>query len=105
VEAKIVNRSGALVANVVLGSQAAGAHQFDLATIPGAPKIGDGTYAVVVTQADPAGGAATTISTSVTGRVTGVDLTGDTPVLLLGKRQLVLADVTEIKEAAADTAP
>ena len=104
VQAKIVNSNGQQVANVVLGSEGAGAHQFDLSKVPGAPKLDDGTYAVVVTQANPAGGVATTIDTYVTGRVTGVDLTSNTPVLLLGERKLVLADVTEIKEAAADSA-
>ena len=104
VQAKIVNSNGQQVANVVLGSEGAGAHQFDLSKVPGAPKLDDGTYAVVVTQANPAGGVATTIDTYVTGRVTGVDLTSTTPVLLLGERKLVLADVTEIKEAAADSA-
>jgi flagellar basal-body rod modification protein FlgD len=104
VQAKIVNSNGQQVADVVLGSQGAGDYTFDLSKIPDAPKLDDGTYAVVVTQANPAGGAATPVDTYVTGRVTGVDLTHDTPVLLLGRRRLVLADVTEIKEIAADTA-
>lgn len=104
VQAKIVDSSGHQVADVVLGSQGAGDYTFDLSKIPGAPKLDDGEYAVVVTQADPAGGAATTIDTFVTGRVTGVDLTGKTPVLLLGERRLVLADVTRIKEIPIDSA-
>jgi flagellar basal-body rod modification protein FlgD len=104
VQAKIVNQNGQQVANVVLGTQEAGKHTFDLSKVPGAPKLDDGEYAVVVTQANLAGGAASTIDTYVTGRVTGVDLTGTTPVLLLGERELLLTDVTEIKEAAADAA-
>jgi len=36
--------------------------------------------------------------------VTGVDLTGDSPILMLGNRPLVLTDVTQIKDPAADTA-
>jgi hypothetical protein len=36
--------------------------------------------------------------------VTGVDLTGAAPVLLLGDRQLLLTDVTEIKEIAPEGA-
>jgi flagellar basal-body rod modification protein FlgD len=79
VQAKIVNSNGEMIANVPLE---------------------DGEYAVVLTQADPAGGAAEQIATTVTGRVTGVDLTGDEPVLLLGSRRLVLTDVTSIKEPA-----
>lgn len=99
VTAKVVDESGRQVANLVLGSQGAGAHSFDLSEVPGAPDLQDGVYAVVLSQANE-GGIATTIDTYVTGRVTGVDLTGGTPVLLLGERPLVLADVTEIKEAA-----
>ncbi len=104
VQAKIINASGEQIANVPLGSLGAGEHVFDLSEIEGAPELEDGEYAVVLSQADPAGGAATTIATFVTGRVTGVDLTGDEPILLLGGRRLVLTDVTEIKEPAATAA-
>jgi flagellar basal-body rod modification protein FlgD len=100
VQAKIVNSNGEMIANVPLGAQSAGAHVFDLSAVAGAPELEDGEYAVVLTQADPAGGAAEQIATTVTGRVTGVDLTGDEPVLLLGSRRLVLTDVTSIKEPA-----
>jgi flagellar basal-body rod modification protein FlgD len=100
VQAKIVNAAGELVANVPLGQQSAGSYVFDLDEVRGAPALADGEYAVVLTQADPAGGPARTIATSVTGRVTGVDLTGDEPILLLGARRLVLTDVTSIEEPA-----
>ena len=103
VQAKIVDQSGRQVANVVLGQQAAGSHTFDLSQVPNAPRLDDGTYAVVIAQS--VGGApATAVDTFVTGRVTGVDLTQASPVLLLGDRQLLLTDVTAIKEAAADSA-
>jgi flagellar basal-body rod modification protein FlgD len=104
VTAKIVNESGQLVATVPLDQQGAGAHTFDLSKVSGAPHLDDGQYAVVLSQADPSGGAATQIATTVTGRVTGVDLTGAAPVLLLGDRQLLVTDVTEIKEIAPDGA-
>ena len=104
VQAKIVNSNGQQVADLVLGPQTAGNHTFDLSKVPKAPKLDDGTYAVVVTQANPVGGAANAVDTYVTGRVTGVDLTNTTPVLLLGERKLVLTDVTEIKEAVANAA-
>jgi flagellar basal-body rod modification protein FlgD len=104
VQAKIVNSNGQQVASVELGEQGAGQHTFDLSKVSGAPHLDDGEYAVVLTQANPAGGAATTIDTYVTGRVTGIDLTGQTPVLLLGSRKLVLADVTEITEIADEPA-
>ena len=105
VQAKIVNSNGQQVADLVLGPQTAGNHTFDLSKVPKAPKLADGTYAVVVTQSNPAAGSVpTAIDTYVTGRVTGVDLTNTTPVLLLGERKLVLTDVTEIKEAVANAA-
>lgn len=104
VNAKIISSEGELIANVPLGSQSAGKHVFDLSQVDGAPNLEDGEYAVVLTQADPSGGAADQIKTTVTGRVTGVDLTGDEPILLLGSRRLVLTDVTAIKEPAANAA-
>ena len=105
VQAKIVNSNGQQVADVVLGSQGAGDHTLDLSKVSGAPKLDDGEYAVVVTQSNPAAGSVpTAIDTYVTGRVTGVDLTNATPVLLLGERKLVLTDVTKIKEAVANAA-
>ena len=85
------------------GGEGAGAHTLDLAKIPGAPELADGTYAVVLSQADPAGGSPEQVDTFVTGKVTGVDLTGSKPTLYLGDRKLLLEDVTKIKEASADT--
>ncbi len=102
VQAQIVDATGKQVASFKIDDAGAGAHTFDLAKISGAPHLDDGTYAVVLSQADPAGGAPTQIATTVTGKVTGVDLTGSTPTLLLGDRQLVATDVTEIKEIASN---
>jgi len=102
VRAKIVNENGQEVASLILDAQGVGKHSFDLAEIPSAPDLDDGVYAVVLSQAD-ASGSPKTIPTTVTGRVTGVDLTGDEPVLLLGDLPLVLSDVIEIKESAAAT--
>lgn len=101
VHAKIISSEGEMIASVPLGPQSVGKHVFDLSKIEGAPDLEDGEYAVVLTQADPAGGTPDQIATTVTGRVTGVDLTGDEPILLLGARRLVLTDVTSIKEPPA----
>lgn len=103
VQAKIVDASGKAVASFKLDDQGAGAHTFDLSKVSGAPKLADGSYTVVLAQADPAGGAPTAIATTVTGKVTGVDLTGDSPTLLLGDRRLAVTDVTEIQESASAT--
>lgn len=104
VHAKIISPEGEMIASVPLGPQSAGKHVFDLSEVEGAPDLEDGEYAVVLTQTDPGGGAADQIKTTVTGRVTGVDLTGDEPILLLGSRRLVLTDVTSIKEPTAEAA-
>ena len=104
VQAKIVDSSGKQVASVTLDDQGAGAHQFDLSKVSGAPHLDDGTYAVVLSQADPVGGSPTQVATFVTGRVTGVDLTSSAPILQLGDRRLLLTDVTEIKEIAPEGA-
>jgi flagellar basal-body rod modification protein FlgD len=100
VTAKIIDENGRQIATVPVGQQGAGTHTFDLSEVPGAPDLDDGVYAVVL-SAPNANNIATTIDTYVTGRVTGVDLTVESPVLLLGDRRLVLADVTAIKEAPA----
>jgi hypothetical protein len=57
----------------------------------------------VLSQADTTG-TPRAVDTRVTGRVTGVDLTGSAPTLLLGERRLLLVDVTAIEEAAAEPA-
>ena len=98
VTAKIFDENGRQVASLPVGQQGAGTHTFDLSEVAGAPDLQDGVYAVVITQTAE-GTIGTTIDTYVTGRVTGVDLTAESPVLLLGQRRLVLADLTEIKEA------
>lgn len=101
VDATITDKTGQIVGTLKLEGQGAGAHTFDLAQITGAPHLDDGTYTVTLSQGDAATGTPTTIPTTVTGRVTGVDLTGTSPVLLLGDRPLDAASVTEIKEVAA----
>jgi flagellar basal-body rod modification protein FlgD len=100
VEAKVLDEGGREVASLVLGTQAAGAHHFDLASIPGAPHLGDGHYHVQLST--PAGtGTSTAIVTTVTGRVSGVDLAASPPVLLVDGRRVALADVREIHEHTA----
>ena len=99
VRAKIVNKSGDVVADLQLGDQGAGDHTFDLKQASGVPHLDDGLYTVTLTQADATGTAAT-VDTRVTGRVTGVDLTGDAPTLLLGGRRLAIGDVTTVKQPA-----
>ncbi len=96
VEAKIIDSSGGTVADLILGSQTAGAHTFDLAEVPNAPKLGDGTYTLQLFSGDGQG-SATQVDTVGGGVVTGVDLSGASPVLLVGDRRIALRDVREVK--------
>jgi flagellar basal-body rod modification protein FlgD len=102
VEARIVDSGGHTVASLVLGPQAAGAHHFDPGSVAGAPTLPDGTYTVQLTV-PPSGTSTdpTPVETTVGGAVTGIDLSGDTPVLLIGESRLALTDVRQVKEPQA----
>ena len=102
VQARIVDSAGHTVANLVLGPQAAGTHHFDPATVSGAPTLPDGTYTVQLTV-PPSGTSTdpTPLETTVGGAVTGIDLSGETPVLLIGESRLALTDVRQVKEPQA----
>ena len=99
VKATIFDESGRKVATLDLGTQSTGAQHLDLATAPDLPTLADGTYIVLLSVTD-ASGTSALVETSVAGRVTGVDLSSDPPVLLLGTRRLALADVREVREDA-----
>jgi flagellar basal-body rod modification protein FlgD len=103
VQATILDAGGRQVASLVLGAAGTGAQRFDLSNIPDAPRLADGTYTVRLAAANGAG-EIDAIDTIMNGRVTGIDLAGDAPVLLLGDRRLALADVTQIREPAAEPA-
>ncbi len=103
VDATITDKNGQVVGALKLDGLGVGAHTFDLSQIANAPHLDDGTYTVALSQTDAASGTPTTIATTVTGRVTGVDLTGASPVLLLGDRRLDAKNVTEIQEIATGT--
>ena len=102
VTAKILDTNGREVASLVLGTQAAGEHRFDLGAVPGAPKLGDGEYHVQLSTPGT-GGVATPVVTTIDGRVTGVDLAANPPVLLVGERRIALGDVRTIHESTAAT--
>jgi flagellar basal-body rod modification protein FlgD len=102
VQAKIYDAGGREVASLTLGAQGPGAHHFDLASVPAAPVLANGSYRVQLSVVDPSG-TATPIETRVGGRVTGVDLASDPPVLLIGERRLGLGDVREVREIAEES--
>jgi len=70
--------------------------------VAGAPTLPDGTYTVQLTL-PPSGTSTdpTPVETTVSGAVTGIDLSGNTPVLLIGESRLALTDVRQVKEPQA----
>lgn len=59
----------------------------------------EGPYTIAIAAKDAAG-EAMDVKYSVSGRVTGVELDGDTPTLSLGDVTIPLSQVTRIREAA-----
>ena len=100
VDAQITDANGNVVATVPLGSETAGTHTFDLSAIKNAPQLVDGTYTVALTLTS-SNGANVPVTTSVSGQVTGVDLSVNPPVLLIGGTRLPLADVTSVDASAS----
>jgi len=100
VHARIVDAGGkTVVGDLDLGTQQAGSQTLDLSKIPNAAHLADGTYTVSLAQIDAAG-KASAVSTTGGGIVTGVDLSGKTPTLIIGSRRIVLTDVTQVQEPA-----
>ncbi|HEY2388661.1 MAG TPA: flagellar hook capping FlgD N-terminal domain-containing protein [Candidatus Binatia bacterium] len=98
VHAHIVDGSGKTVAaDIDLGSQNAGSFTLDLSKIPNVPHLADGAYTVTLAQVDAAG-KASAVGTIGGGIVTGVDLTGTSPTLILGSRRIALTDVKQVQE-------
>jgi flagellar basal-body rod modification protein FlgD len=96
----LVDGSGKEVASVDLGAREAGRQSVDLDELAGAPDLADGEYGVKLTQRT-ATGETRELTALVFGRVTGVDLSADPPVLVVGDRRVALTDVREVREPAA----
>ncbi len=100
VHVRILDANGNTVApDLDLGTQTAGAHTLDLGKLPNAPKLADGTYTVMLASVD-GGGTASAVSTVGGGTVTGLDLSGKTPTLIIGSRRIALTDVTQVQQPA-----
>jgi flagellar basal-body rod modification protein FlgD len=98
VHMRITDSSGKTVAaDIDLGSQNAGSYTLDLGKIPNMPQLIDGTYTVTLAQVDTTG-KASAVSTVGSGIVTGVDLSGSSPTLILGGRSIPLTSVTQVQE-------
>ena len=64
-------------------------------------EMGSGIYSFEVT-AMTGDGMIVPVTTQITGKVTGVNLESDTPVLFLGDIPMYLSQVREIKDPASD---
>ena len=100
VRAVITDENGDTVAEVDLGTQDAGAHQFiwDGTTTAG-QAVPDGVYQVYLTGYDPQGDVVEAEDLTVTGLVTGYQKDSDgTQYLLLGEAALPLSDVISVRQ-------
>jgi flagellar basal-body rod modification protein FlgD len=83
------------------GALAAGTGEFQWdGTTSDGGKRSSGTFSLTIDARD-GNGKTVTASTEATGKVTGVDLTGDEPVLLVGTRRLSLSSVTSVRATAS----
>jgi flagellar basal-body rod modification protein FlgD len=96
VTVKVSNNTGAVVREIELGSQKAGAQN---ATWDGENSLGErlstGTYSFEVIATDSAGNLLP-VSKQVRGLVTGVNLQGPEPILEIGQLRISLSAVTAI---------
>ncbi len=97
---EITDSSGGRVASIDLGEKAAGAQHLDLATLDDLPDLADGTYTVKLT-AKASTGVSQDLATSIRGTVTGVDLSADPPVLLVGEQRVALESIDEVRAASS----
>jgi flagellar basal-body rod modification protein FlgD len=66
-------------------------------------RVPDGSYTVQVTARDSEG-TLLPVETFVRGTVTGVDLTAEPPVLMVGPHRVSLADVREVRALGGEEA-
>ncbi len=93
-----LQREGVSLGTFALGTREAGTHTLDLSELDGAPPLSDGSYTVTV-RSGAEDGTSQVVPTFVQGRVTGVDLNGGSPVLLLGRLRIEVNDVREVRDS------
>ena len=98
VTATIHNSSGQLVRTLDLGGNPAGEHSFKWDGLGGnGATLPDGTYKVEISVPGKGNEPATPLSLTATDTVDGVDMSGDTPMLLVGGRQIALNQVKQVR--------
>ncbi len=98
---EVRDASGDVVARTTLGELGAGRHELDLGSVPGVPQLADGSYVVRLTLTPQGGGEPVEVETRLRGTVTGVDLTQNPPILLIGDIEVRLGDVRQVRDVAA----
>ncbi len=93
-----IERDGVSLGTFSLGTRGTGTHTLDLSELDGAPPLADGAYTVTV-RSGAGDGTAEVVPTFTQGRVTGVDLNGGSPVLLLGGRRIEVSQVREVRDS------
>jgi flagellar basal-body rod modification protein FlgD len=100
VEIAIAGPTGDPIRQVDLGPRPAG--ELDLAAAGiDVSDLADGAYTIVATGVD-ADGEPIELDTFVQEKVTGIDLSAEPPVLLLGEREVSIADVRKIRRPEVD---
>ncbi len=95
---QIMDGSGNMVRNIPLGTLDAGPHHFEWDGLSDSgSRMAAGTYKFVVNAADEAGNPVLT-DTMITGKVTRVNLEGDSPILYVGDSPFDMSDVLEISD-------
>ena len=72
----------------------------DLDDVPSFADLADGTYDVSV-KVQSGSAEATAVATRITGTVSSVDLQSNPPVLKIGDIEIPIADVRDVRAAAA----
>lgn len=95
---EVRDAAGDVVARTTLGELAAGRHELDLGAVPGVPSLADGSYDVRLTVTPQGGGEPVAVETRLRGTVTGVDLSRNPPILLIGDIEVPLGDVRQVRD-------
>jgi flagellar basal-body rod modification protein FlgD len=102
VKVEILDGAGQVVGTADLGILGAGRQSVDLSAIGAPPDLDDGKYQLRVVATDGSGGQSD-LTPIFRARVDGVDLAGESPVLLVGDRRLSVSDIREIRTPPASS--
>ncbi|MFZ0451513.1 MAG: flagellar hook capping FlgD N-terminal domain-containing protein [Desulfatiglandaceae bacterium] len=97
---QVMDSSGSVIRNIPLGTLDAGQHHFEWDGLSDSgTRMTAGTYKFAVNAADEAGNPVLA-DTMISGKVTRVNLEGDSPILYVGDSPFDMGDVLEISDPA-----